>query len=132
MLWNKYFLPFFALLCLVAILHSVAEVESYYWTVWWYDIMMHFLGGAWVALAILWASEMPFAGFIKSRLSIRSIVLSVIVVGVVWEIYELAFGLTSVHTIGYALDTAHDLVMDTAGAGVVSLVWKRFIKSPTK
>jgi hypothetical protein len=122
MLWNRYFIPSFLVLSGVAFFNWIGTTRLYYWSIFWYDIPMHFFGGVWVALAALWVSEMPFAGCIKARVSRRSIVSVVIAVGVVWEIYEVAFGIMDMHMAGYAFDTVKDLIMDTLGALSVAFI----------
>jgi hypothetical protein len=122
MIWNKYFAPFFIVLSGVAFFNWIGTANLYYWSMPWYDIPMHFFGGVWVALAVLWVSEMPFAGWVKARLSIPSILASVVAVGIAWEVYELAFGITGFHVPGFVFDTALDLVMDVlGGVAVVTL-----------
>ncbi len=129
MLWNRYFFPSFVLLVVVAALHWIASDLFYYWTVPWFDIMMHFLGGAWVALAALWLLEMPFSRFFKARMSLVSVVLLTIVVGVLWEVYEIIFRFSDPAMAGYAADTLLDLVMDTLGAVATVGVFGRLMKA---
>lgn len=129
MLWNRYFFPSFVLLVAVAALHWIASDLYYYWTVPWYDIMMHFLGGAWVALAALWLLEMPFSRFFKARVSLTSVVLLSVVVGVLWEVYEIIFGFSDPSAVGYTADTSLDLVMDTIGAALTVWVFGKFMGS---
>ena len=104
-----------------------------YWTIAWYDILLHFLGGAWVALGFVWL--LFYSGFIErvpaivARYRIWWTLGAVVLVGVIWEIYEYVFGLTAAY--GYALDTTLDLVMDMVGAGAVLLVIPRFRRYET-
>lgn len=91
---------------------------------------MHFFGGVWAALAVLWVSEMPFARVLKEGMyrgfpSVGSMLASVIIVGSAWEAYELIFGIADVQTAGYAFDTVLDLVMDALGGLAVALIWSR-------
>jgi hypothetical protein len=129
MIWNRYFFPSFLVLSLVGLLHWIGSSDFYYWTVWWYDVMMHFLGGVWVALAVLWVSHMPFVpASLKSRISFGSLALSVFVVGLAWEAYELVLGFSCLYDPGYASDTIQDLIMDTLGALCVAMVSISFTK----
>ena len=45
------------------------------------DVPLHFLGGAWVALATLW--------FLKPKRKVLVVLLSVFTIGVLWEIFEI-------------------------------------------
>lgn len=125
MIWNRYFAPFIIVLSTVAFFHWIGTTELYYWTYFWYDIPMHFLGGAWVVLATLWISEMPPARLLKPFLSVMYLLGMALFVGVAWEVYEVVFGIADMHAIGYVRDTVLDLIMDTSGALIVALVWSR-------
>lgn len=127
MFWNRYLIPSIIVLVIVAALHWIGESMLYYWTMSWYDWAVHFLGGVWAALFVLWALELPFFASLKPFLSVRTLVLAVLCIGVAWEIYELAFALTDYHDIGYAWDTTHDILMDVSGSVVVALFARRFI-----
>jgi len=96
-------------------LHYLALDRAYYWTISWYDIMMHFLGGVWVALFALWIFSSRKISFLPTHISFLQIVSLVICVGIVWELYEIMFGLTFVSDPEYWGDTILDLVMDTIG-----------------
>jgi hypothetical protein len=125
MFFNRYFIPSFALLILIALLHYIALDRAYYWTVSWYDIMMHFLGGLWVALFIVWVVQSNIFPFLRSHLSFASLLVCVIGVGLVWEYYEIFFGLTFVTDPEYWGDTALDLVMDTVGGSIGTFISKK-------
>ncbi len=132
MLWNKYFFPSFLTLSLVGFLHWIGSVEYYYWTVWWYDIMTHFLGGVWVALAVLWVINMPPFAWVRSRTDLLSVVLLTLIVGSAWEIYEVFFGFADPNALKYIGDTLIDLCMDTLGSVAVVLLGVPFITSLKK
>lgn len=121
MFFNRYFVPSFALIVCIALLHYFALDRAYYWTVPWYDIMMHFLGGLWVALFSLWVCASGKFSFIPQRISWGKVLVVVLTVGVLWELYEIVFGLTFVSDPEYWGDTTLDMVMDTAG-GLVGAI----------
>lgn len=114
---NPIFVRAFLLLALIALLHSAAVVLYIYWSVWWFDILMHFLGGAWVGLMALWLFGLPGmrARFRKLKSPLAAVLASAVLVGVVWELFEYATDVTFTAE-GYAADTALDLVMDIVGA----------------
>ncbi len=127
MIRNRYFLPFSVVLLLVAALHWLASYQGYYWTLEWYDYMMHFLGGAWVALAVLWKSEMPFLASFRPLATTRNILALVLLVGVAWEIMEVLLHMMDPHLPGYVWDTTHDLIMDMLGGYVAVKLFKKNI-----
>lgn len=110
---------------LVAVLHQLAIVFSLYWSIEWFDILMHFLGGLWVgffALLVFFSS-----GIIKVTENVRNagmiflvVIFSVLVVGLTWELWELFVGLSD--QIADRSDTILDVVMDSIG-GVVAFYY---------
>lgn len=105
----------------VAFLHFIALYFHLYWSLWWFDIVMHFLGGAWVAAFTLWHMLRLVAGRGQGRMKIGGIVvLTTLCVGVLWEVYEYVFGVSLIGKEAYVVDTTLDIVMDTVGAITVS------------
>ncbi|MDO8569851.1 MAG: hypothetical protein Q7R89_03740 [bacterium] len=92
-----------------AVLDYVAQVFSLYWTLWWFDIMMHLLGGFSGGLVVLWFFG-PFSIYRSLFLTIGCL----LVIGIAWEIFEYTHDLPQ--PINYGLDTVYDLINDTAGA----------------
>lgn len=112
-MFNKYFWPMFILVALVAGFHILGTIENYYWSTNWYDFPMHFFGGLWISLFILWFDAwIPLPIRPNSALKVIGFVL---VVGIIWELYELYFQLTNIYDVGYTWDTSHDLIMDVLG-----------------
>jgi len=79
-------------------------------------MMMHFLGGAWIAVVALWFFY--FSGHLKTKIktsrAIFIAITSAIIIGILWEVYELIIGLTLWPEDSF--DTITDVVMDTLGA----------------
>ncbi len=101
------------LFTLVAFLHLKALTYNYYWAIWWYDIMMHFLGGVLIFSALRWFDSWRNTSLART---IPRVLLVVMVVGLGWELYELYFGLTFVGDNIYLSDMIIDLVMNLVGA----------------
>ncbi len=134
MLKQKLFLEQFILIIIIAVLHFLALQFYLYWTFWWLDILMHFLGGLWVGLTALWFFF--FSGYMHKNVNlVRSTkiflitIASVIVVGVLWEVWELWADLVFVNEAGYFLDTSLDMVMDTLGGIVAFIYAKKHLKN---
>jgi hypothetical protein len=113
---------------LLDVLHFIALQFYLYWAVWWFDVLMHFLGGFWVGLAALWLIFL--SGYTKynvSDFSAKSIFLttlsSVIIIGALWEFFELAVGVPVVGN--YASDTFTDLVIGMLGATCASVFFNK-------
>lgn len=133
---------FLTVFAVVAVLHGVAEVKGLYYTLWWMDILTHFLGGAVVGFGSLWLGGLigvfPPVGERESRIGgIRFVyengipswaTCCVVLVGIgivapVWELLEViireVYGLTWVgmpYPLEYVSDTISDIIMGFSGA----------------
>lgn len=130
MLKQKLFIEQFVLIAVIAILHYLALKFYFYWTLEWFDILMHFLGGLWVVLFFVWF--LFFSKIIKidiKRYQNRKIffvsILAVLIVGLLWEVFEICASFVSVQEYGYAFDTSLDLVMDLIGGAIAFLYIKQ-------
>lgn len=104
-----------ALGLLIALLHVVAINLLFYWDIVWFDILMHFLGGFWVALLGLWI----LAFFTRTdTFTLRAIIVTVltftIVIGIMWEVFEASAGISFVGTDQWG-DLVTDLIADVLG-----------------
>jgi hypothetical protein len=112
-------------------LHATAVVQEWYITLTWIDIVLHVLGGAWVALVFFYVQTrvaqgieriMPWWFFLALALGF------VMLVGVAWEWFEYGFdfffakenfawraqlGLT---------DTMGDLFADLVGGVIIAIL----------
>ena len=104
------------------IIHGLALWFYLYWVYAWFDIMTHFMGGLWVGFATIWlfyysrfklAKDSPF--FARSLITV---LLSMLVVGILWEVYEVVtlLILGAEFPAGYLGDTILDVIMDMTGA----------------
>jgi hypothetical protein len=114
---ETFFLLTFILVAIIALLHSLAYVFFWYWTLWWFDILMHFLGGVWVALTALWFFYL--SGYVqRPKANMQTYLLitlgSIAVIGIAWEIFELFVG--AYREEHHVLDTTVDLIMDIVGS----------------
>ncbi len=99
----------------LGVLHVGALSYSLYWQYPWLDVLSHFLGGLWVALALLW---LAYRFGIHPRAF--HLFLGVLAVGLAWEVFEVAAGIP--RESNWLFDTAIDLIMDLFGA-LVGIVW---------
>jgi len=103
-------------LAVLAMLHYVALEFALYWRFWWFDILMHFFGGAVVALGLFTLKD--FNNDIPDRLQyFWPIISGVIVVALSWELFEIVIGTPAIES-GYLLDTTIDLLMGAVGGFV--------------
>ncbi len=131
MLQKPLFIFGFFFLVLIAVLHVVAVDWYLYWTLPWFDILMHFLGGAWIGFVCIWLCfysryfSMPARTDIVYVVSVS--VLGALVVGVLWEVFEYVTGITFLVS-NYVPDTVLDLIMDVVGGVVVAVAVYRYKK----
>lgn len=102
-----------------AVLHAAGLYLYLQWYFWWYDIMLHFLGGLWVALMFQWYAHKE-----RRMVFIIPTILVVIVVGTGWELFEVMIG--SPREANFAFDTSLDILMDVLG-GIVGYAWASYL-----
>lgn len=118
---HSLFITWFSLLVLIAVLHSAAIAFYIYWSYLWFDNVMHFLGGLFVALSTLWFFYE--SGYVEMSRNTRHVILlaasATVLISVGWEVFEYLVG--AVVDVGYAWDTTSDLCMDALGSSVGTL-----------
>ena len=107
-------LALLALVSVLGLLQIIALQEFLYWRIWWFDLIMHFLGGI-----ILGGIAVFFFTYIAPlrRFAFPVFLIVLIGVGIGWEVLEFSTGMYTSQN--YTLDTALDLLMDTLGAVLV-------------
>ncbi|MFA7193777.1 MAG: hypothetical protein WC087_02585 [Candidatus Paceibacterota bacterium] len=115
---------------LIAVLHYLALKLYFYWTISWFDILMHLLGGYLIGLIALYLllNFLDKEIISNRRISLILVLSFVLIVGLGWELWELFVNLTDI--IEDRLDTAIDIVMDSIGGYFAFLygkkhLWKR-------
>lgn len=111
----------FMLIWVLALAHGAAEYYHLYWMYRWLDVPMHFLGGMWVGLAVMWfcfrsgyvwnQHTPPFSIFTAA-------LVGGLLIGFIWELYEYVVWQFSGKLLpdNYLGDSLLDLVMDVVGA----------------
>lgn len=115
MIKNKIFRQTFWFLFFIGILNLFATYLYLYWTSWWFDLLMHFLGGFWVSMVILsfWSL---FNKNSHKILSFYKTFIWVLIISILWEIFEIWIGATMISDgVAFITDTISDLIMDIIG-----------------
>lgn len=105
-------------------MHIVGVHERLYFSFWWYDIFAHFLGGMCVCFGILYGVERGWCGTVRIP-RVMFCILGTLAVGVVWEVYEIAIGISYTEP-DFVIDTTYDLMLDTIGGIVAYYSFIRF------
>jgi len=130
-----------ALVVFIFLLHSFALYYSLYWRIWWFDNVLHFLGGAWLAFVAAWFVfyskkakdiRLPFPVFLLVAVSFAALV------GVGWEIFEFCVdfltgkgAVAGFNQIGLQ-DTMGDLFFDLLGGLLAGLAFIKGFKKELK
>jgi len=102
---------------IIAVFHYLCLVLFLYWTVWWSDIVMHFLGGLIIGLISIFIFYTSGLINLKKENTLIVFITTigfVLIVGMSWELWEIFAGLTSI--LKDQTDTIIDLIMDIVGA----------------
>lgn len=111
-LTTVFFLITFSLL---AVVHYLALQLFLYWKYWWFDIPMHFIGGAVVALGVFVLRDLRVLAR-SAHLRFIPVLLAVCAVAIAWEVYEVLIGIPIEDD--YVFDTTLDLCMGLLGGAV--------------
>ena len=97
---------------LTALLHKIGLEYSLYWSLWWFDVLLHILGG--FSLGLLCA-------FFVSKRSIFLTLICLILLILAWEVFEVVFVIqTETNTITYITDTFQDVFLGFV-SGLIAL-----------
>lgn len=118
----------------IAVLNYYAYQFHWYWEFWWFDIIMHTLGGVWVGSMALWYyyfRKIPPTGiFVPRKSFVFALSLaSISVIGVGWELFEFSVDTFITLSRHDPVDTASDLFFDAVGSilavGIFFLVYNK-------
>lgn len=107
---------------LVAALHLLALEYYLYWTLWWFDMLLHLLGGVWVSFTTFWLLYIArLVPHIPQHVfsMVIAFVVATLIVGVGWEVVEHSAGV--IERPSYGRDTTIDIIMDVVGALLAAL-----------
>lgn len=96
----------------------VATKFFLYYSISWFDMMMHFLGGLWVGLFFIWFFPPKDTSFV----SIVKIFLFVLFVGILWEFFELYVNNFLARMSFNPRDTLSDIFFDLGG-GLLAVLY---------
>lgn len=99
------------ILVLFLISNYIFEPTYLYYEIWWLDIPMHILGGA--GFSALFISILNYQ---NRKITFSKIIIAVMIIGVLWEIYEYSIHIFLGRDWNGMLDTIKDLFDDFLGA----------------
>jgi len=125
------------IISVIAVLNFYAYRFHWYWEFWWFDIIMHTLGGIWVASSVLWLRYFRFSSAKLSVVPKKSSVFliaifSVYLVGGGWELFEFSMDKFITFALHDSWNTVSDLFFDGIGSFLAAsfffLVYNKKIK----
>lgn len=105
--------------------------KSFYWysLVWYFDMMMHFLGGLWLGWFFIYVF-LPEEVVLSCRTIIKVLMMALLV-GILWEFFEYFMNVIS-NTHFDIGDTVSDVILDLAGAAVSIFYFIKLIMPQNK
>lgn len=106
------------LIFLIFILNFLANKFYWYVSIWYFDMIMHFLGGLWLGLFFIYILFLEKFNIKR----ILGVIALVFLIGVCWEIFELYFINHLAQNPFNLIDTTSDIFFDLAG-GLVAILF---------
>ncbi len=104
----------------LCIVNFIAIKGLWYYLFWYFDMLMHFIGGMTVLFLIVYIFYSRISS--RSNLPIGILILSVFIIGFGWELYEQLISMLISHNPQIYLDSISDLFFDLAG-GILGLLY---------
>lgn len=98
----------------IFILNAIASKLHWYYSIWYFDMAMHFLGGFWVGLAIIYFFKIKIISFAN----ILKIFFYFLIIGSLWEVFEIIVDEIVSQNPFNTLDTFSDICFGLSGAFV--------------
>ena len=111
----------FGIFLILFMVHSFATMTGLYWITGWFDIVSHLIGG----FGIFYVFSYIYS-FRNKKPSIGVIIGLSLIIGIMWELFELNYGITSILSHKYIPDTLIDLGCDIIGSYTAFLITKKY------
>ena len=100
---------------------------KFYWytSIWYFDIVMHILGGIFIGLLLFWFLNKKKITF--NLIFALKAILGVLIVGILWEFFEIILNNIIAGDNFNIFDTISDLFFDLAGGSLASIYFLRKI-----
>lgn len=117
---KKSFIRLALVVFFIFLLNFIGSKLHWYYSVWYYDIVMHTLGGLWIALVIFWLYPVKIKNEFTKH--IFFVLLGVLMIGILWEFFEIFVNETIAKNPFNFFDTISDIFCDLTG-GVLVLIY---------
>lgn len=106
------------LMFFIFIMDILAKQFFWYYSVWYFDMIMHFLGGFWVSLFFMYVFNLSDLSF----KNLRNVILFIFLIGILWEFFEIFVNNYIGQEPFSILDTTSDIFFDLSG-GVSAILY---------
>lgn len=106
----------------IFVLNFLANKFHWYYSIWWFDMPMHFLGGFWLGMVFVWFWWGRKGLLLLNIQNILKAIAWILLIGIAWEFFEYYFINYVAQNSFDLLDTLSDLFFDIFG-GLVSVFW---------
>ena len=114
-----------SLVIFIFLTNFVANKLHLYYSIWWFDMVMHFMGGAWLGLVFVWFESKKNLPIILNSSLVLKVVAWILLVGIGWEFFEYYFINYMAQNNFDIIDTMSDLVLDLSGGLLVTIYFAR-------
>lgn len=121
---NTYLFLSLGIFFLLFLVHFFATKTGLYWITGWFDSVSHLIGGFGIFFVLAYVLS-----FIGKKPSLLSIILLTLFIGIIWELFELKYGITVISSRTYTFDTSSDLVFDIVGGVLALLITKKYART---
>jgi hypothetical protein len=116
-------------LILVLIIGGINFIASYfhwYWSIWWFDMPVHFMGGVFVGMLTIYLFYRKIGILTTKGQSLKAlfvILAGTFVFGFMWEIFEFFVQGSTNGNLANIVDSVSDICFDLAGGIFASLMY---------
>lgn len=107
----------------IFILNFLAMKFHWYFSIWYFDMPMHILGGFWLGLVFFWFFQIKDLSFIN----ISKIILGLLLIGFLWEFFEISVDKIITEKSFSTLDSFSDICFDLVGGFFAIFYFKKRI-----
>ena len=110
---KRFLIRLVSLIIFIFLLNFLALKFYWYSSIWYFDMIMHFLGGLWLGLISIYLFSPTFReSFLESTFKV---LLAVLFIGAGWEVFEILIDVFITKNSLNILDSTSDIFFDLAG-----------------
>jgi len=108
---KNFLIQLVSLIFFIFLLNYLAMKFYWYLSIWYFDMILHFLGGFWLGLAFIWFFKIKE---ITPKIILK-IIFGVLFISIFWELFEILINDFITKKSFNSLDTISDIFFGMAG-----------------